>query len=95
VHTAELESRDYEALRVAKHSNWSDHHKTGSWPAYGHKVGRCYSHPLVRERKDRDCASKIDNAKDMTFAPTFSLPTLHMFEALMPLKAMLDSVGSL
>jgi len=51
----------------------------------GRKVGDVIRTPPWCAKKDRDCASKIDNAKDMTL-PTLSLPTLHKFEPLTPLK---------
>jgi len=57
-------------LRVAKHSNWSDHHN----PALGLLMAAGWEMlfaPPGARRKDRDCASKIDNAKDMTLLTFF------------------------
>ena len=82
-----LGSRDYEALRVAKHSNWSDHHKPALWPTYGRKVGDVIRLG-ARRKKTETAPRRIDNAKDMTL-PTFPSLTLHMFEAITPLKVML------
>jgi len=82
-----LGSRNYEALRVAKHSNWSDHHK----PALGLLMAARWEMLFrlgARRKKTETAPRRIDNAKDMTL-PTFPSLTLHMFEAITPLKVML------